>query len=278
MIISRQIFEFFNKPLIEKVIIEPPFRYEAIFQDEGCFLYIKSNTKIISANETITTTPKEAVLLKCGTYFVDWIKQFENKKIEVYAFHLYPNILHHLYQKEVPTSINNPKNNQQIKKISLNTAIENFIENLNFYFNNSFLVNDDLLELKIKELIILLTQSKNTDTIQLLFSELFTVNTISIKKIVETHLYSNISITELAKLSGLSLSSFKRAFKNIYNDTPNNYILNQKIQKATKLLQNPTLNISEIAFDLGFNDPAYFSRLFKNKTNLTPSQYRLSVL
>ena len=275
MIISRHIFKYLNKPLIEKITIKPPFRYEAVFQNEGCFLYIKNaNVTIISSTEVSSISSHEAVLLKCGTYFADWVKQFEYEKIEIFAFHLYPNILHHLYQKELPDTIKQTLAKKSVQKITFNDAIEKFIENLDYYFSHAALINNDLLELKIKELIILLIQSKNQESIHQLLSELFTINTVSIKNIIQTHLHSNLSTSELAKLSGLSLSSFKRAFKNIYNDTPNNYILNQKVLKASELLKNPTLNISEIAFDLGFNDPAYFSRIFKNKTNYTPSKYR----
>ncbi len=48
MILSRQIFEYQNQILIEKVSIKPPFRYEAIFQNEGCFIYVTGGNSKLS--------------------------------------------------------------------------------------------------------------------------------------------------------------------------------------------------------------------------------------
>ena len=101
--------------------------------------------------------------------------------------------------------------------------IAKFIESLEFYFENPALVNNDLLELKIKELILLLVQSKNVDSILELITDLYSSKTVNLKKIIDLHLYSNLSVEDLAKLSNLSVSSFKREFKKEFNDSPNNF-------------------------------------------------------
>ncbi len=58
------------------------------------------------------------------------------------------------------------------------------------------------------------------------------------------------------------------------NKNVNDYIAEFKIKKAKQLLQDPTKNITEIAYELGFNNPGYFTTFFKQKTNQTPSDWR----
>ena len=66
-------------------------------------------------------------------------------------------------------------------------------------------------------------------------------------------------------MSNLSLSSFKREFKKIFNNTPNNYITDQKIKRAKELLRITEMPVNEVAFEVGFNDPLYFTGIFKKK-------------
>jgi len=275
MILSRQAFNFQDKPLIEKVIIQPPFRFETFFQNQACFLFLSgSKSTFNSAKEKVSVESKESLLLKCGSYFIDWLKTSSSNKSEIIAVHFYPEILKKLYQKELPDYIK-PKNKKKaIQKIVPDNVISKFIESLDFYFDNPSLINDDILELKIKELILVLVQTKNADSVLQLISELFTPQKVQIQEIIKNHIFSNLSIQKLAELSGLSVSSFKREFYAIYQQTPIQYINHQRLLKAKELLEISDLSISQIAYQLGFNDPAYFSRLFKKTFNVSPSSLR----
>ena len=270
-----QVFKYRNKVIIEKVIVTPPFKHERVFQNEGCFLYVKgAQTKIISSEDSFPIASKEAVLLKCNTYFMDIIRESENQQVEVIAIHLYPDILKKLYINELPSLIKKQTSNSPAKHIVEQEVIARFIDSLDFYFQNPSLVNDDLLELKIKELILLLVQTKNVTSILELITDLYSSRTINLRDVVKLHMYSSLSIDELAKLSQMSLSSFKREFKKQFDDSPSNYINTEKLKKAKELLTISDLSISDIAYEVGFNDPLYFTRLFKKKEGIPPSTFR----
>lgn len=275
MILKREKFEYQNETLIERVIISPPHKYEAMFQNEGCFIYVKgADSKFLSSENNLTLKENQAVLLNCGTYFVEWLKKTNNESIEVIAFHLYPKLLKKIYQHELPKSLLKTTRKTQIKKIVPENTISKFVESLIFYFRNPKLVNEDLLELKIKELILLLVQTKNSESILEIISELYSPNLINFKKVIELHLYENLSIEELAKLCNLSLSSFKRQFKATFQDSPTNYINRRKIEKSKEILKVSNFSISEVSFNVGIQDPQYFTRLFKKSTGVTPSYFR----
>jgi len=107
-----------------------------------------------------------------------------------------------------------------------------------------------------------------------LLSDLFTPRVVNIKETVYVHLFSSLSVEELAKLCNLSLSSFKREFKKIFNDTPSNFMNTERVKKAVELLKVSDFTISDIAYETGFNDPSYFARLFKNKMGVSPSTFQ----
>src|SRR5690348_3586477 len=106
MVLSHQKFEFGDKCLIEKIIIEAPFRFNANFQDEACFIYfIEGETKVDSPREQQLIRAKESMLLKCGRYFADLLKYSTGEKYEILVFHLYPDLLRKIYAHEIPDFI-----------------------------------------------------------------------------------------------------------------------------------------------------------------------------
>ncbi|MDW3647290.1 MAG: AraC family transcriptional regulator [Bacteroidia bacterium] len=255
--------------------IAPPMLYETVFENSGCFIYFKEKgPQLLSPENKVQVKSQEAILLKCGIHFLDLLKEKENEQVEVIIFHLYPEILKKLYLEELPTIIEKQSENKASQVVASSDVIAKFIDSLEFYFQNPALVNNDLLELKIKELILLLVQSKNIDSILELVSDLYSSRKVQLKKVIELHLYSNLKLEQLAKLCNLSLSSFKREFKKEYSDSPNNYITGKKLEKAKELLVLTDLPIGEIAYEVGFQDPLYFARLFKKKLKSSPSSYR----
>ncbi len=280
MIISRQTFQYKNKTLIEKAVIRPPFRKAGIYQNQGCFLYMKEATaKLFSATEIVALAPRETVLLKCDTYYMDFIQHSDEQTIEVIAVHLYPEILKKIYSNELPALVEQQRGGStKTQHIVDEIVIAKFIESLEFYFEHPTLVNNDLLELKIRELVLLLIQTKNVASVVALIADLYSTQTVELREVVELHLYSNLSVDELAALCHMSPSTFKREFKKEFASSPAKYINDQKLKKARDLLSVSDLPIGDIAYEVGFNDPLYFTRLFTRKEGVPPSTYRNTIV
>lgn len=77
-------------------------------------------------------------------------------------------------------------------------------------------------------------------------------------------------------VENLSISRVKcyRIFKEILNQSPSDIIMSLRLQKAEILLKTKKLNISEISFECGYNDPKYFGRSFKKYFGKTPKEYK----
>jgi AraC-like DNA-binding protein len=278
MILKHQKFEFGGKCVIERVIIEAPFRYSVHFHNEACFIYfLEGRSAINSPYEQVSIESEESVLLKCGSYFADLLKYSNAVQYEILVVHLYPDILRNIYKQEIPSFVKHAEDKSFIHKIGTHDVVRKFVESLYVYFDNPGLVNDELLELKVKELVLLLVQTRNAASVVSLFTDLFTPRDISMKEVVNNHLFSDVSIEDLASLSNLSVSTFNRAFQTLFNDTPANYIKIKRLERAKDLLAMSSLTVSEIAFQTCFKEVAHFSRSFKAAYHCSPSAYRLSV-
>lgn len=83
-----------------------------------------------------------------------------------------------------------------------------------------------------------------------------------------------ISVAGLAKLSGYSAVQFRRLFAHYLGVSPQEYIQQYRLQVAQSLLTTTDLSISAIAESLGFSSLSYFTRLYKSKIGIVPTQHR----
>jgi AraC-like DNA-binding protein len=91
---------------------------------------------------------------------------------------------------------------------------------------------------------------------------------------MQNHIDQSITVEELANHLNYSTSYLYSLFKEDTGYSPINYFNHLKIQEACKYLSFTDMSIKEISFELGFNDPFYFSRLFKKMMELSPTEYR----
>jgi AraC-like DNA-binding protein len=84
------------------------------------------------------------------------------------------------------------------------------------------------------------------------------------------------TIKSLSKQSGLSPNKLQEGFKMIHDRTVNDFITHMRILKAEILIKNSDLNISEIVYCIGFTSRSYFSKIFKQKFNCSPKEYKFS--
>lgn len=92
---------------------------------------------------------------------------------------------------------------------------------------------------------------------------------------IKLHSKENITLDELCSISNFSRQHLIRVFRSEFGMTPKAYILNYRINCAKELFyRDPTLSVKEVAYELGFEDQHYFSRIFSKVTGQTPSEYK----
>ena len=88
------------------------------------------------------------------------------------------------------------------------------------------------------------------------------------------HSHQDVDVQQLAESLNVGYSYFRRMFKSYTGISPGQYHLQLRIQKAQEMILYSNKSIKEIAIDLGFESVYYFSRLFKQKAGVPPSQFR----
>lgn len=279
MLINRWQLNYQGRLVFERAIYEAPVKGVRPMVDEACFLYVtQGEWQVYSPQGKQAVKVNESVVMKCGSYLNECLKTIGSTTCEAVAVHLYPELLRSLFDEDLSAHVGTtalPKR-PPLKEVARHTLVDKYIESMLFYFENPTLVDDTLVRLKLKELIHLLLKTDQGATIQSLYADLFSPQSFTLKQVVEEYLYADISLEQLAVLAGLSLSSFKRKFKELYQDTPANYIRTQKLSRAAHLLQSTTLPISDIAYECGFNHPNYFSQVFLKAYRQTPSAFRMA--
>ena len=97
---------------------------------------------------------------------------------------------------------------------------------------------------------------------------------LSIKNYISNHFNSNISLLTVADAFHLNPSYLSRIFKNSAGIRIGDYIMHVRMEKAKQLLAGKAHNVGEVAVLVGYNNAAYFSRIFKDYTGVTPLQYQ----
>lgn len=97
---------------------------------------------------------------------------------------------------------------------------------------------------------------------------------------IEENLAGDLDLVELAKLAklakpgGYSPDHFARRFKRTFGQSPYQYILSRRIERAKSLLRDPRRSIADVALASGFSSQAHLSAMFKRSTGVTPGRYR----
>jgi AraC-like DNA-binding protein len=264
---------------MQKLVLKSPFKFAFPVTDNACFIYLLKGEMQYQVNdEQIDIPNRHSLFLNCINSGQEMSNSISSDNNEIVVVNFHPVVLKKIYERELPLLLQSPKNrvsNKSSEKINNDFLIQKYIEGLLFYFENPSLINDDILILKVKEILLLLSQTRNAEAIRVILSQLFSPTTYTFKQIIEAHLFSQLTIEALAQQNNLSVSSFKREFANLYNDTPSNYIKSRRLEKAAELLLASDQRITDIAFQCGFNDLANFTKSFHSKYKVTPTNYRL---
>lgn len=136
---------------------------------------------------------------------------------------------------------------------------------------------EEMIRTYVKQIIIRATRKwkqKNLDSGSLKISgtELDVFRDFS--RHLEIHFRQKHNVSDYAELLHIAPKTLTHKFKNLKLHSPNQFIINRILLEAKRLLFYTDKPVKEIAYDLGYEDPAYFNRLFTQKTGNTPSNFK----
>ncbi|HET7624983.1 MAG TPA: AraC family transcriptional regulator, partial [Verrucomicrobiae bacterium] len=159
-------------------------------------------------------------------------------------------------------------------RVENDVALEALFQSMRTYLAGNEKPPEPLVRLKLKELVISILTSGTNSALAAYFCRLGERHSPVLKEIMETNFRFNLSLEEFAKLSHRSLSSFKREFQAEFGESPGKWLLQRRLEHSAGLLLGSQMNVTEIAFESGFEDVSHFSRVFKERFGMPPLAYR----
>jgi AraC-like DNA-binding protein len=152
--------------------------------------------------------------------------------------------------------------------------LESYHQSVQSYLLLAEKPNKQLLILKFEELLYSLFSNDKHQELTDYFISLCQNQQYQMSRVMEDNFGYNLKLEDYALLCHMSLSTFKKAFKQYFNTTPAAWLLQRKLDLARHKVMTSGLNINQISFECGFEDTSHFIRVFKQKNNLTPLQFR----
>jgi len=239
-----------------------------------CVVYIESGQETIttSDNKTHVLLARTAIFLQQGlNLHSDYVKITENLK--AYLVFFTDDVLTD-FISTIKTNEINKETQSELLKIQCDSLIE-------VYFNSIQLLKKQggntpaLVRIKLLEFLHLLSLYDKR-----IFQAAYqSKQASSSPKRNLTRLLNNsdtlkLSISDLANLSGRSISTFTRDFKAIYNIPPKQWLQNKRLDRAYEQLTNTELTVTHVAADLGYENVSHFIKSFKEKYKITPKQLK----
>lgn len=179
------------------------------------------------------------------------------------------------FTRKYAISISDKGSTKNVLSISYDEYLRSFAESLKSLDRLSEQSRNKLLKVKFEELMLYLTDQLGQD---FLTSLMIDVNEYDFhfQQVVENNKLNKLTLSELAFLSNMSLSTFKRKFEKHFQTSPSRWFQERRLEHAALLLKNEKKRPSDIYIEVGYDTLANFIQAFKSQYGLTPKQYQLS--
>lgn len=248
-----------------------------IFSKNDYIVYVLSGKKTYKTlHGEWTLEPGQTLYLKKGA---EIIHQYFDDQYCMLGFFLSDELIRETIQELQGKQVlkaNSLLEDFTARSVQSSEYLEGYFHSMLTYFRGINRPPDSILVLKLKELLINLLNCDKVLTSY--FIDLTTTDKPSLKQIMEKNFCFNLKLEDFAELSHRSLSSFKREFQQLFNESPGKWITRRRVEHAANVIANSNQSVTQIAYETGFEDVSHFSRVFKKIIGKNPTEYKKSVV
>jgi AraC-like DNA-binding protein len=234
------------------------------------FVFLTEGDKeVVMGNSAIKLSKDEFVLITSGKCLMTE-KTSDDQNYSSTLFFFDNNYLQTFFEAQkakIQGTIKNKKLHQKEASVFKNDDFtRSYVQSLKYIANKS----QELVTVKLNEILLYLLETQPLELCCLFAEHPKTTEEINFKNIIASHIDSNLSVGELAYLCNMSLSTFKRKFKYIYEDSPTNWIRKKRMEHAAFLLKYNKERVSDIYLRLGYENHSSFTQSFKSVFGVSP--------
>lgn len=264
--IGGLLFAEYNCPIRDKFL--------DIWTHIDYLVHVISGKKIWhTTSGSMSAEPGQTIFFKKGAAVVE---QFFDEDFCLLIFFIPDNFVIDIVKELAPELPENKNGTElpEVLRVNNDILLKVFFQSMLAYFSGTEKPSEEILKLKLKELILSILVGKNNPVLASYFCSVFKNQVPKLSEIMETNYRYNLSIENYAEMCHRSLSSFKRDFMKHFEETPGKWLLRKRLEYSAMLLRSGNQNISQVVFESGFENQSHFTRAFKSKYGLTPLKFR----
>ena len=246
-----------------------------VLLEQHFITYVISGKKDwIAGDKTVQISAGEAIFLRKGVYTIN---QYFDVDHCVLVFFLQDEFICDFLRENsthVMQGIEGRPIDDQIFRLEVDDALQSLFYSIYSYLKKGAEIPRNLVELKFKELLFNIVLNQKHNKLTQFLTSLNLTTKAALNDVMMKNFRHDLELDEFARLCGRSLSSFKRDFKNVYRQTPGKWLSVKRLEYASALLVSSDLNVNEIAYESGFRNSSHFNKVFKEKYQVTPKQFR----
>lgn len=243
------------------------------------FLF-EGSKELYHENYSRTISDNQFVIAKSGNCLMSEKLSVNQKYISLLFFFNDDFISNFKRKYELFTTESNQRKqtDKKFKVLEYDSFIKNFVISMRQLLDSNTKMNADFLKLKLEEILYYLVQKKGIEILDFFNTTPIQKHHIRLKNTVENNIFSKLTLEELAFLSHMSLSTFKREFHKIYGMSPSKWIQEKRLEKSAQMLLVERERPIDVYATIGYESLSSFTQSFKHKFGITPKQYQLQEL
>lgn len=162
-----------------------------------------------------------------------------------------------------------------VMRVENNEILRLYALSITGYLSANQPTDEKLVILKLEELLLNLVSNKKYESLTDYFVSLCQSRSHQLKGVMEANFAYNLKLENFAQLCHMSLSAFKKTFKEIYNTSPARWLRCKRLNLASHKILTTDSPIAQISFECGFEATAHFIRAFRQEFGISPLQYRI---
>ena len=245
-----------------------------LWTESHLIIYVLSGKKEwISGKKSFLIEAGDALFVKKGVYST---KQFMEVDYCVMLFFINDDFIRNFLKENdlMGSGTISVTGSEDIFNIDTNDSLKALMHSVFNYLNQDRNIPRSLVEIKFKELLFNILLNPQNSNLSVFFKSMLQTDRTDLDYIMKRNFHFDLKMEELARLSGRSLSTFKRDFQEYYGQTPGKWLIEKRLEYAEKLLLKSDMDVNQVCFESGFKNASHFNKIFKTKFSLPPKQYR----
>lgn len=240
------------------------------------FVYvIQGKKKWFSGDHEAVAEPGDCIFVKKGAHSI--YQYFDDEFCSLFMFVPDDFIRDTLLENQVDVDTRDDAAvPSPILRVQADEMLTSYFLSFLSYIANTGSADKTLAELKFKELILMVASGSGNESLSRYFLGLCNSVRPSLQAVMESNFTYPMTLDEYARLSGRSLSTFIRDFKETYETTPGRWLRQRRLDFGRYLLEKTDKSVTEVVLDCGFKNPSHFSRAFKQTYGMPPLQHKMN--